>query len=120
RVAVGARGDSLLATPRDVTLERAGVILQAVFVNPPTLSGCIPGLPIKQLRGEELARGFALFDVPEGFRKNGSGPFTLAYRPTRWGGAKRAEIEIPACLDMCTDSEKQAPPAAPAKPKKKP
>jgi hypothetical protein len=118
RVDIGARGDALMVTPRDVTLERGGVILQAIYVNPPTLSGCLPALPIKQVRGEESAHGFALFDVPEGFRKNGTGPFTLAYRPTRWGGAKRAEIEIPPCLDLCTNSEKAAPPP-PRKSRKK-
>jgi len=116
-VDVAARADPLLVSARDITLEKGGIILQAIFVNPPTLSGCIPGLPVKQLRAAESTRGFALFDVPEAFRRNGSGPFILAYHPTRWGGAKRAEIKIPPCLDAC--GERERPETAPAPPPKR-
>jgi hypothetical protein len=66
----------------------------------------MPLLLMKQMRPNQIARGFAVFDVPERFRKDGTDPFVLAYRPTRWGGAKRIELKIPSCLDACPSTKK--------------
>jgi hypothetical protein len=97
-----AKADELFLTPRDFTLERGGVIVASRHVGPPTLPRCLPLLPAKQLRAKESVRGFVLFEVPAAFR-GGDVPVVLAYRPTRWGGARRVELPLPSCLDTCPD-----------------
>jgi len=107
-VRVGALVNEFVLSPRDFTLERHGVIIQATYVNQPSLPACLPLLPVKQLRANQIARGFALFDVPARFRNQSTDPFVLAYRPTRWGGAKRTEFEVPPCLDACASKKSGA------------
>ena len=99
-----AKVSELFVTPRDFALEREGIILPARHVHPPNLRGCSPLLPAAQLRAQQSVRGFVLFEVPARFR-TGDVPIVLSYRPTRWGGAGRVELRIPACLDVCPKDE---------------
>lgn len=104
-----SKADKVFVTPRDFTLEKGGVILQARHVDPPRLPRCSPLLKHAQLRARQAARGYVLFEVPASFRGGPeAAPLLLAYKPTRWGGAKRVELSVPACLEACP-----APPAAP-------
>jgi hypothetical protein len=103
-VAVRARAKSneMFVTARDFSLEKGGVILQGRHVDPPRLPRCSPLLSPKELRANQSLRGFVLFEVPASFRR-GDVPLVLAYHPTRWGGARRVEFRVPACLDTCPD-----------------
>jgi hypothetical protein len=94
-VQIKAKVDSLLASPRDITLERDGVILQAEL-NPS--AACGAPLPTKQLRRGETALGLVLFDLPDANFAQGS---VLRFKPTRWGGAPAVAVEIPNCLSDC-------------------
>jgi hypothetical protein len=98
-----ARTDELFLTPRDFTLEKGGVILQARHVDLPRLPRCAPLLKPTAMRARHAARGFVLFEVPASFRDLAADapPLILAFRPTRWGGARRVELPVPACLDAC-------------------
>lgn len=98
---VQAKEPEFFVSPRDLELRRGGVILSATFVNAPTLPGCKPLLQAKRLRAKETVSGFAVFEVPKDFRVKTANPIVVVYRPTRWGGARRAEVPIPECLDAC-------------------
>jgi hypothetical protein len=98
---VEAKLPGVFVSARDLELHRGGVILSATFVNPPPLPGCRPPLASKRLKPGETISGFALFEVPRSFRVRTDDPIVLSYRPTRWGGARRAEVPIPECLDAC-------------------
>jgi hypothetical protein len=91
----------MFVTARDLELRRGGVILSATLANIPSLPGCKPLLPAKRLRPGEALSGFALFEVPRAFRATTPDPIVFSYRPTRWGGARRAEVPIPECFDAC-------------------
>jgi hypothetical protein len=95
-----AKVNELFITARDFSIERGGVIVQAKHVDPPALARCKPLLQAKQLRPQQSVRGFVLFEMPPSFT-TGPDPIVLAFRPTRWGGAARAEFKIPSCLDSC-------------------
>jgi hypothetical protein len=99
---VQAKEPEFFVTPRDVELRRGGVILSATFVKQPTLPGCKPVLNAKRLRANETVSGFALFEVPKDFRVKTADPIVVVYSPSRWGGARRAEVPIPECLDACS------------------
>jgi hypothetical protein len=101
---VHAKEPEVFVTPRDLKLRRGGVILSSKYVNPPALSGCKPLLSPRQLKRGESISGFALFEVPRGFRITTDDPIVLSYRPVRWGGARRAEVPIRECLDDCPAS----------------
>jgi hypothetical protein len=98
---VEASGSRVFVSPRDLELRRGGVVLSATFINPPSLPGCRPLLNARRLKVGETTSGFALFEVPKTFRIKTDDPIVLSYRPTRWGGARRAEVPIPECLDAC-------------------
>jgi hypothetical protein len=99
---VEAKDPALYVSARDLELRRGGVILPAAFANPPKLPGCRPVAAAKRLRAGERVSGFALFEVPKAFRTRTPDPIVLSYRPTRWGGARRADVPIPECFDACT------------------
>lgn len=103
RVQIASKLDSLIFAPRDLTLESEGVVFQAKLVDKPTV-GCAPVLGRNELRRGKSAIGIAVFDVPSNFKFDARGP-TLAYQPTRWGGAKRTEVRLPACFPDCGTSE---------------
>jgi len=98
---VHAKEPEVFVTPRDLELRRGGVILNAKHVNPPRLPGCEPLLVPKRLRPGETLAGFGVFEVPGSFRVTTDDPIVLSYRPTRWGGARRADVPIRECLDAC-------------------
>ena len=107
-VRVRSKTKALFVTARDFSLEKQGIVLQPRHVNPPLLEGCLPLLRQKQLDANtEPNQGFVLFEVPARFR-NDDVPMTLAYQPTRCGGAARAELSVPSCLDRC-DSPRTKP-----------
>ena len=114
-VTVEAKQPKVFASPRDVELRRGGVILPATFVGPPDLPGCKPLLKGTRLKPGETAAGFALFEVPKNFRITTDDPIVLSYRPTRWGGARRAEVPIPECFDACARPWRQPETEAPAR-----
>jgi hypothetical protein len=99
---VEAKEPELFVTVRDLELRRGGVILNAAFAEPPDLPGCKPLLVPKRLRVGETLSGFALFEVPRNFRVATRDPIVISYRPTRWGGARRADVPVPECLDACS------------------
>jgi len=101
---VEAKEPEVYVTARDLELRRGGVILSATFADPPSLPGCKPLLPARRLRPGESVSGFALFEVPSSFRAPNltKDPIVISYRPTRWGGARRAEVPIPECFDACS------------------
>jgi hypothetical protein len=96
--------NQLFVSPRDFSLERGGLILNARYPDPPALPACSPAFMHKYLGRGKTARGFVLFDVPPSFRL-ASGPIQFVYKPTRWGGAPRAAITIPDCFDGCPSSK---------------
>jgi hypothetical protein len=98
---VHAKEPEIFVTPRDLELRRGGVILNAKYVNPPHLPGCEPLLAPKRVRAGETIAGFGVFEVPGSFRVTTDDPIILSYQPTRWGGARRAEVPIRECLDAC-------------------
>jgi hypothetical protein len=100
---VKANDDKLFVTARDFSLVSAGMILDARHVNPPLLPGCLPLLAPTQLSPKATTHGFVLFEMPASW-KSSREALVLAYRPTRWGGARRLEIRIPRCLDACPDT----------------
>lgn len=100
-----AKAPEVFLTARDFTLEQGGVILQPRHIDPPRLAGCTPLLKPLQLKPGQGSAGFVVFEVPNGFRTSaaaaGAAPLVLAFKPTRWGGAKRLEFAVPSCLDAC-------------------
>jgi len=95
-----AKVNEFFVTAQDFTLEKGGIAVTARHVNPPGLPNCLPLLQPASLRAKQTARGFVLFEVPARLRTKDA-PLTLAYRPRRWGGARRVEFVIPPCLDAC-------------------
>lgn len=101
-VSITAKVDSLLASPRDITLERDGVILQAELQ---PSAACGAPLPTKQLRRGESAVGAVNFVLPSrDFAKR----LKLHFSPTRWGGAPPATVELPECLADCAGASASA------------
>jgi hypothetical protein len=115
QVRIEAKGSEVFVSPRDITLEKGGVILDAQYLDLRPPRHCSPALPVKRLRARRMVQGFVFFRVPVGFAAR-HGSVTLAYRPTRWGGAGRVEIGIPNCLDNCADpgSPRKQPPSVSA------
>jgi hypothetical protein len=99
-VQIIAGGDEIFVSPRDVTLESGGVILQSSDPNTPLGRGCVPALRAQRVGARKSARGLVLFDVSPEFRATAA-TMILAYRPTRWGGAGRLEVKLPGCLEAC-------------------
>ena len=110
RIVAGPK--EVFVSPRDVTLESGGVILQAEIRAAPVGKSCSQQWTAQRLSPRRTLRGVLLFAVPPDFGASGRDPI-LAYQPTRWGGAGRLEVRVPGCLDHC------APPVA-AKPRPEP
>jgi hypothetical protein len=104
RIVAGQK--EVFASPRDVTLESGGIILQPELHTPSVGKPCSPQWTPQRLLPRRMLRALLLFAVPPDFIASGKDPM-LAYRPTRWGGAGRLEVRVPSCLDHC----------APAKPR---
>ena len=92
KVRIVSKADQLFVSPRDVTIEHGGVILQSLLAGK-SVAGCPPLLETGWVPGGKQVSGAVLFEVPLGFAAAG-GPLTLAYTPTRWGGAGRAQVKF--------------------------
>lgn len=89
-VDVFSKYDAFLLSSRDITLEKAGVVIESEM-SPKPSAGCSALLPTKHLQHDQNETGVAVFQVPdESFAKGG----VVAYKPTRWGGAPRVEIQV--------------------------
>ena len=109
-VHVLAKFDEFFVAGRDVTIEKDGVIIQPE-VQPKPSTGCSPLLEPKAMRHDQVASGVVVFQVPdEAFLRSS----TIAYQPTRWGGAPRVQVPV-ASLKL---KPFKAPQSAPAKPGK--
>jgi hypothetical protein len=88
-VHVLAKYDELFVSPRDVTFEKGGIIINSEN-NPSPSAGCGPLLQPRTLRHDQVASGVVVFQLPdETFARTG----IIAFQPTRWGGAPRAEFK---------------------------
>ncbi len=91
---VFSKYDQFFLTPRDVTLEKSGVILNSEREAKPGPE-CKPLLEPKHLMHDQTQGGVVIFQVPdESFLKDG----VVAFKPTRWGGAPRVEIKLAEAL----------------------
>jgi hypothetical protein len=91
-VHVGAKFDEFFVSGRDVTIVKGGVIIQPE-VNPKPSAGCSPLLEPKTLRHDQVASGVVVFQVEdEAFVRSS----TIAYQPTRWGGAPHVQVPVSA------------------------
>lgn len=91
-VEVFAKYDELLVAGRDVKLESAGIILDSE-VDPQIEASCGALLRPQQLRQGQTASGVVLFAIPPEFETRS---VVVTYRATRWGGAPRLEVRLPA------------------------
>lgn len=98
RIVAGQK--EVFVSPRDVTLESGGVILQVENRAAPVGKSCGLQWTAQRLPPRRTLRGVLLFAVPPDFNASGRDPI-LAYRPTRWGGAGRLEVRLPGCLGHC-------------------
>lgn len=89
-VEVFSKFDQFFLTPRDVTLEKGGVILSSER-EVKTSAECQPLLSPQHVQHDQARGGVVVFQVPdESFLKDG----VVAFKPTRWGGAPRVEIKV--------------------------
>jgi hypothetical protein len=89
-VDVFSKYDQFFLSARDITLEKAGVVIESELAPKPS-AGCSALLPTKKLEHDQNEKGIAVFQVPdESFARGG----VVAYKPTRWGGAPRVEIQV--------------------------
>jgi len=89
-VQVYSKFDQFFLTPRDVTLEKGGVILNSERAAKPGPE-CKPLLEPTRVMHDQTHGGVVIFQIPdESFLKDGA----VAFKPTRWGGAPRVEIKI--------------------------
>lgn len=94
-VEIQSKYDEFLAHPRDVTLQKHGVI----YSSEPNGSGCDgTALAPTMLKRDQLLRGVVTFQLPT---EDDARSAKIVYEPTRWGGAPRVEANVPDCLDAC-------------------
>src|SRR5688500_11478464 len=86
---VRSRTRALFVAPRDASLRDGGVLYPAA--READLPGCRPALRPTQLRRAGEIAGYVVFEVPAR-----TGKLTLEYAPTRWGGATRLTVALPA------------------------
>jgi hypothetical protein len=93
-VEVLSKYDNFFLAPRDVKLEKGGVILDAERDVKPGAE-CSPLLTPTTMMHARTHGGVVVFQVPdEAFLKDG----VVAFKPTRWGGAPRVEIKVAEVL----------------------
>ena len=108
QVRMEARGRPIFVSPRDLTFESEGTVLEVADSKSRVAPPCSPILRAETLRPNQKVRGFVIFEIPRRLMSSNP-PYTLAYRPTRWGGAGRVEVRIDQCL-ACAGSGPQASP----------
>jgi hypothetical protein len=90
KVGIFSKYDQFFVSPRDVSLEKDGVIIDSER-SVKTGAECAPLLEQKYVNHDATLEGFVVFQVPdEAFVRGG----VVAFHPTRWGGAPRTEIKI--------------------------
>lgn len=94
-VQILSKYDGLLVHPRDLHLEKNGVIHDSE----PSGTGCGgPALtPIVAKHGQTVA-GVVTFQLTTDADARSA---KVVFEPTRWGGAPRVEVSVPECLDAC-------------------
>jgi hypothetical protein len=104
KVEVLSKYDAFWVAGKDMELKKDGVIIDSERQVKPS-SECLPLLEQKRLAHDETLTGYVVFQVPDEAFVRGA---VVAFEPTRWGSAPRAEIPI-AAKDF---SEKAATPGA--------
>jgi hypothetical protein len=99
-VQVMSKYDGLLVHPRDVSLQKDGVIFQS---EPPD-DDCGRALRPRSMKHDETISGMVTFQLPDDQARSAK----LVYQATRWGGAPPAETTIPDCLDACPKGQPTA------------
>ena len=92
KVEVFSKYDQFWVAGKDVELVKDGVIIEAERQVKPSPE-CTPLLEQKRLAHDETSTGYVVFQVPDEAFVRGA---AVAFEPTRWGGAPRAEIPIAA------------------------
>jgi hypothetical protein len=96
KVDIFSKYDEFIAHAKDVEFEKDGVVIDSerqVKTGPE----CSPQLEHKRMKHDEALSGFVVFQVPdEAFVRGG----TVAYMPTRWGGAPRTAVKLDAKLAL--------------------
>ena len=92
KIDVFSKYDQFWVAAKDVELEKDGVVIDSekqVKTGPE----CSPLLAQKRAKHDETIGGFVVFQVPDEAFVRGA---TVAYMPTRWGSAPRAEVKLDA------------------------
>jgi hypothetical protein len=92
KVEVFSKYDQFWVSGKDVELAKDGVIIDSERQVKPSAE-CTPLLEQKRLAHDETSTGYVVFQVPDEAFVRGA---AVAFEPTRWGGAPRAEIPIAA------------------------
>jgi hypothetical protein len=90
-VAVRSKTGPLFVAPRDVSLRAGGLLFPAL--TDPRFVNCRPALTSTQLRRDQGARGFVVFEVADAARD-----LVLEYAPRRWGGAGQVRVALPPAV----------------------
>jgi hypothetical protein len=106
RIVAGAR--EIFVSPHDITLEASSVILQTEHSDLALAKRCEPRLTAQRLSSRKQVAASAIFAVSPEFAATAAPLLLLVYRPTRWGGAGRLEVQVPACLAHCAHQQPAA------------
>jgi hypothetical protein len=90
-VHVNSKQHDLFVAPRDLRLEKDGVIFASV-PNEKAPRGCGTPLEPVQLRPNGNANGAVYFELPSDVSPRGA---KLVFKPTRWGGAPPVTVDLP-------------------------
>jgi hypothetical protein len=98
-VSVASNVQELFVAARDFSLEQGGVVLEP-DVDPKPADRCRTLLVARSLHRNQVAQGLVIFTLPHERYAHSA---RLVYQATRWGGAPRIELSLPACLDGCRE-----------------
>ena len=91
-IEVFSKYDNFLLAARDVTVEKGGVIINSERTAKAS-AGCAPVLQPTHMKHDQTSKGVVVFQVPdESYVREGS----VGFKPTRWGGAPRADVKLSA------------------------
>jgi hypothetical protein len=97
RVAYGAEVEitalrEMNASPKDVSIGDGAVGFNGSVDRKRKLEGCQPLLKLGPMKAKDVAKGFAILDVPVTGPGSDLSKMTLAYQPTRWGGSGQVRV----------------------------
>lgn len=101
KVEIFSKYDDFFVAGKDVELDKDGVIIDSERNVKPSAE-CTPLLEKKRIKHDETLTGYVVFQVPNEEFVRGA---VIAFEPTRWGSAPRAEIPI-AAKDFSSPSAK--------------